>query len=181
MDSLNDSLASWATILGTLVAVFGAVQSRSWLLAAGVLATIGSLGALLYANKQREIVQSAALKVAGRSIDSLNAASLRRILNRSLVVQQAENVAIIDGEDLAITWECTGFCRADRETAIEFSIDADTNVPFDGLDCLRTIYATTPRDGTGYGQSSSARTGYRKRSRCRFCRPCPPRSPSTCF
>lgn len=136
MDSFKDSVSFWTTILGTLVAIFGAIQSRAWLLVAGALAVVGSLGTLCYAEKQREIVQSAVLKVAGRSIDSLNAASLRRLLNRSLVIQQADNVAIIDGEDLDITWECSGYCRADRETAIEFSIDADTNVPFAGLDCF---------------------------------------------
>jgi hypothetical protein len=146
MDSFKDSVALWATIVGTLVTIFGVVQSRSWLLAVGVLSVVGSLGTLVYANKQREIVQSAALKVAGRSIDSLNAASLRRLLNRSLIIQQAENVAVIDGEDLSITWECTGYCRTDCATAIEFSIDADTNVPFDELDCFAYDLRHDPKE-----------------------------------
>jgi hypothetical protein len=136
MDSFKDSVAFWATILGTLVAVFGAIQSQSWLLGAGVLAALCSICTLAYANGQRELVNDAAVKVAGRSIDSLNVASLRRHLNRSLVIQEAKNFAVIDGEDLAITWECTGYCRADRETVMEFSIDADTNVPFNSLECF---------------------------------------------
>jgi len=136
MNSLKDSLAFWATIVGTLLAIFGVIQSRSWLLAAGALVVVGSIIALGYASKQRAIVKSAELKVAGRSIDSLNLASLRRHLSRTLVIQRAENVAIIDGENLTITWDCTGYCRADRETAIEFSIDTDSNVPFEELDCV---------------------------------------------
>lgn len=136
MDSFKESVAFWATILGTLLAFFGAIQSLSWLRATGAFVVFGSIIAFGYANKQHELVKSAELKVAGRSIDSLNLASLRRHLNRSLVIQQAKNLAVIDGEDLTITWRCAGYCQADRETAIEFSIDADTNVPFDVLDCF---------------------------------------------
>jgi hypothetical protein len=49
-----------------------------------------------------------------------------------------ENLAVIDGEDLSVTWKCSGYCRADRETALEFSIDADATIPFDvsaGIKC----------------------------------------------
>jgi len=136
MDSFKDSVAFWATILGTLLGLFGAVQSLTWLAVIGLIVAFGSVSALIYARKQRLLVKSAALKVAGRSIDSLNMASLRRRTNRSLVIQEAKNLAIIDGEDLAITWQCIGYCRADKETAIEFSIDADTHTPFNDLDCF---------------------------------------------
>jgi hypothetical protein len=81
-------------------------------------------------------MESAVLKVAGRSIDSLNMASLRRRVNRSLVIQEAHNTATVDGENITITWTCAGYCRADRETSIEFSIDSDNNIPFDELDCF---------------------------------------------
>jgi hypothetical protein len=35
-----------------------------------------------------------------------------------------------------MTWRYAGYCRADRETAIEFSVDSETNIPFDSLECL---------------------------------------------
>ena len=89
MDSFKDSVAFWATILGTLLGVFGAIKSLTWLVVMGVLVVFGAIGTLVYARKQRQLVKSAALKVAGRSLDSLNVASLRRRMNRSLVVQQA--------------------------------------------------------------------------------------------
>jgi hypothetical protein len=57
-------------------------------------------------------------------------------LNRSLVVQHAYHLARIDGPDLTIAWHYAGFCRAARETTIEFSIDSEKNVPFDALDCF---------------------------------------------
>lgn len=135
MDSFKNAVAFWANLLGTLLALVGAIQSVTWLLAAGVLVVVGSIIVLAYANKQRQLLKLAGLKVADRSIDSLNVASLRRRLNRSLVIQSAENFAIIDGEDLAVTWKCSGYCQADRATVIEFSIDADANTPFDELEC----------------------------------------------
>jgi hypothetical protein len=102
----------------------------------GGLLIAGSIGALAYARQQHQLMESAAQKVAGRSLDSLNVASLRRRLNRSLMLQEAQNEAIIDGEDLTIRWKCIGYCRADRETSIEFSIDTDNNIPFDELNCF---------------------------------------------
>jgi hypothetical protein len=138
-------VAFWTTIIGTIAGLFGVVQSDGWLAIIGAVVVAGSIGALAYANRQRELLQSAALRVAGRSIDSLNLASLRRRLNRSLVIQRAENLAVIDGEDLTVRWQCTGYCRADRETAIEFSIDADANIPFAELDCAAFDLRRDPR------------------------------------
>ncbi len=145
MDSFKDSVVFWATILGTLLTLFGAIQSLTWLVVVGALVAFGSVSALVYARKQRLLVKSADLRVSGRSIDSLNVASLRRRTNHSLVIQEANNLAIIDGEDLAITWQCAGYCRADRETAIEFSIDADTNTPFEDLECFAYDLRRDPR------------------------------------
>jgi hypothetical protein len=136
MDSFKDTVAFWASVLGTLLGLFGAIQSLTWLAALGGIMAVGSIGAIAYAARQRERVESAVLKVAGRSIDSLNMAGLRRLVNRSLMIQEAHNTATIDGENLAITWECAGYCRADRATSIEFSIDSDNNIPFDELDCF---------------------------------------------
>jgi len=136
MDSFKDSITFWATVLGTLLALFGAVQSLGWLVVIGAFIVVGSICVLVYARKQALRVKSGTLKVGGRSIDSLNMASLRRRTNGSLVVQRADYRAAIDGEDLAMTWKVSGYCRASSETAMEFSIDADTNIPFSDLDCV---------------------------------------------
>jgi hypothetical protein len=131
MNSLRDSLAYWTTVLGTVVAFFGLIQSLSWLAGIGALLVAGSIAAVAYGRTQRQRVNLATLRVEDRSIDSLNMASLRRRVNRSLVIQEARNIATIRGEDLTIRWSCTGYCRAERESAIEFSIDSDNVVPFD--------------------------------------------------
>jgi hypothetical protein len=90
MNSFLDAAASWATVLGTILALFGVVQSRAWLLTVGALLSLASISALAYAHRQRAIIESASLSVSGRSLDSLNVARLRRRLNRSLVIQRAE-------------------------------------------------------------------------------------------
>jgi hypothetical protein len=53
-----------------------------------------------------------------------------------LVVQKAYHGARIEGRNLQITWRYAGYCRTERESAIEFSIDADNNVPFEKLECF---------------------------------------------
>jgi hypothetical protein len=136
MDSFKDSITFWATVLGTLLALLGAVQSLGWLVVIGAVIAVGSVCILIYAREQALRIRSGTLMVGGRSIDSLNMASLRRRTNGSLVVQRADYRAVIDGEDLTMTWEVSGYCRAASETAMEFSIDADVNIPFDDLDCV---------------------------------------------
>lgn len=136
MDSWQNSVAFWATIVGTIVGLFGVVQSLTWIALAGLVLGIGSISILFYAHKQRDLLKSANLTIEGRSIDSLGMANLRRRLNRTLAIQEVRNLAVIDGRDLTLTWHCTGYCRANRETAIEFSIDAETIVPFDELACF---------------------------------------------
>lgn len=145
MDSIKDTVAFWATVLGTLIGLFGLFQAHAWIAAIGALVAAFSIGVLMYAAKQRNAVKSAALRVGDRSIDSLNVASLQRRLNRSLVIQQVQNLAVIDGEDLAVTWKCTGYCQAKTETSIEFSIDADTNIPFGSLDCFAFDLSRDPK------------------------------------
>jgi hypothetical protein len=95
-----------------------------------------SVAALLYAERQRERLRLAAVKIEGRSIDSLNVASLGRRLNRSLIIQEANQLATIKGEDMVMKWRYTGYCRASHEATIEFSIDTDNHVPFERLDCF---------------------------------------------
>jgi hypothetical protein len=136
MDLSPDSLASWATIFGSVISLFGLIQSRTWLTATGVFFVAISAAALLYARKEHKLVSSATVTVASRSLDSLNAANLARRRDRSLAVQKAFHEARIEGDDLQITWRYAGYCRADRASAIEFSIDADNNLPFEKLECF---------------------------------------------
>jgi hypothetical protein len=136
MNSFRDTVALWSSAVGAFLGLLGVLQSLTWLTAIGGIVVLGSLCAVAYARRQRRLVESAILKVAGRSIDSLNMASLRRRLNRSLLIQEAHNAATIHGEDLTITWECVGYCRAARETSIDFSVDADNNIPFEELECF---------------------------------------------
>jgi len=136
MESLTDSLAFWSSILGTLVGLVGFFRSSRWLAVGGVVLVAASVASLLYARKQRLRLRMAAVKIEGRSIDALNAASLTRRLNRSLVVQEAEQTAAIVLEDLMLTWRYSGYCRAARETVIEFSVDTDTHIPFAELECF---------------------------------------------
>jgi len=114
----------------------GFINSSQWLAVLGLFLIAGSVATLLYAEKQCERLKLAAIKIEGRSIDSLNVASLRRRLNRSLVIQEAEQVATIKGEDLVVAWRYRGYCRAPHESAIEFSIDTENHVPFERLDCF---------------------------------------------
>ena len=136
MDSFKDSSAYWSTILGTVLSVLGFSESSLFLAVLGSLLLAGSLAALGYAERQRHRLRLAAVKIEGRSIDSLNVASLGRRLNRSLIVQEAEQEATIKGEDMVMTWRYSGYCRVPHEAAIEFSIDSDNHIPFERLDCF---------------------------------------------
>lgn len=135
MESFRDSLAFWSGILGTVLSVLGLSESSRWLAGFGFLLAAVSVTSLLYARRQRVRLKSASVKIEGRSIDSLNVASLGRRLNRSLVVQEADQVATIKGEDMVVTWRYSGYCRASHESAVEFSIDADNHIPFSRLEC----------------------------------------------
>ena len=54
----------------------------------------------------------------------------------TMAINTVRGKALIDGEDLTMSWHCTGYCRARRSTSMEFSIDADANIPFARLDCI---------------------------------------------
>lgn len=136
MDSISESLAAWGTFLGAVVSLLGLIQSLTWLTALGAVFIAVSIAAIAYARRKGRRLRSASIVVEGRNLDSLNLANLRRRLNRTLVVQEANHVARIQGEDLQITWRYAGYCRANRESAIEFSVDSDNNIPFDALDCF---------------------------------------------
>lgn len=136
MDSFKDSLAFWSSILGTLLGLLGLIESSRGLAILGLFLLACSGGALLYARKQQRRLRLAGVKIEGRSIDSLNIASLGRRLNRTLAVQEADQVVMIDGEDAVVSWRYSGYCQAYEETAVEFSVDTDNHVPFEKLECF---------------------------------------------
>jgi len=145
MDTLKDSVASWAAIVGTLLGLIGLLQSVTWLAAVGSAAVLCSIGVLVYAGRQRRRLKLGYLSISGRSIDSLNMANLKRRLNRNLVIQEAENTATIWGADLTVTWTGRGYCKAGRETTVEFSVDSDTHIPFDEVEFFAFDLGHDPR------------------------------------
>jgi hypothetical protein len=145
MDSFNETVKVWTAVVGTAVTVIGLAESRFWLTLIGLAVTVAVVSLLFYAKKQRRRLKSAEVIVEDLSIDSLNVANLRRRMNRSLVIQEAVHLAEIDGTDLTITWRYSGYCRGKRESVIEFSIDADNNIPFDRLECFAYDLQHDPR------------------------------------
>lgn len=136
MEAFENSLTFWSSILGTAIGVLGFINSSQLLAVLGLFLIVGSVVALLYAERQRQRLKLAAVKIEGRSIDSLNVANLGRRLNRSLIIQEADQVATIKGEDMGVRWRYRGYCRAAHESAIEFGIDTDNHIPFERLDCF---------------------------------------------
>lgn len=135
MQNVSQILASIAALLGPVATIIGLIQSRGWLTLFGAIFVIIAIAVLVYARGQRRRLESASVEIEGISIDSINAANLRRRVNRSLMVQTAEHVATIDGVDLDIIWQYAGYCRVEHETAMEFSVDSGTMLDFDRLDC----------------------------------------------
>jgi len=135
MPNLLQTLAAWTALLCPIAALLGLVQSRGWLTVVGALFISVSTAAIVYARSQRLRLEAASLEIEGISIDSVNAANLRRRVNRSLTVQAADHFASIDGADLDMVWRYAGYCRVAHETTMEFSIDCSNSLPFSQLDC----------------------------------------------
>jgi hypothetical protein len=131
-----ERIAALATVLGTALGVLALIRSSEWLVLVCLASVCISLGAVLYARQKRLILNSSAVVIEGHSIDSLNIANLRRRITKTLVVQEAKHTVRIEGEDMEITWQYSGFCKADGVSSIEFSVDSDENTPFDQLDCV---------------------------------------------
>lgn len=136
MQSSLESLAALATIVGTATSIFAVIQSRSWLVFTSLLFVCLSIIVGLYARKKRLALSAASIEIEGHSIDSLNMANLKRRVNQTLVIQEARHTAIIEGEDMEITWRYSGYCKSDRTTSMEFSIDSDDSTVFENLNCV---------------------------------------------
>jgi hypothetical protein len=131
-----ESLVALATIVGTATSIFAVIQSRSWLVFTSLLFVTISIAVGLYARKKRLALNAASTEIEGHSIDSLNIANLKRRVNRTLVIQEAHHTVLIEGEDMGITWQYSGYCNAGRETAMDFSIDSDDSTTFENLNCV---------------------------------------------
>ena len=136
MHPLLQSLASLTAIIGPVVTLIGLIQSRGWLAGMGAIFACVSIIAVVYARSQRLRVNAASVEIEGISIDSVNAANLRRRVNRSLMIQAVDHNVTIDGADLEMIWRYAGYCRVSRETAMEFSVDSENSIPFSRLDCF---------------------------------------------
>jgi hypothetical protein len=131
-----ESLAAVATIIGTGIGILALIQSRAWLVITSALLVAVCLGAVLYARRERLSLKSASVTIEGHSIDALNVANLRRRVNRTLIIQEAHHTARIEGGDMQIDWTYAGYCRAKRESAMEFSIESERTTPFERMGCV---------------------------------------------
>ena len=131
-----ESLASVATIVGTLVSLFALVQSSAWLAIVSLLFAALAIATVLYARQKRLALDAASTVIEGRSIDSLNIANLRRRISRNFVVQEAFHTVSIVGEDMEISWKYTGYCKGEQVSAMEFSIDSEGSASFEELNCV---------------------------------------------
>jgi len=131
-----ESLASVATIAGLIISVLALLQSRAWLVVTSLFVVCLSIAAVLYARRERLAVSAASTVIEGHSIDSLNIANLRRRVNRTFIVQEARQRACIEGKNLEVTWRYSGYCKAHRESAMEFSIDCEARTSFEELNCV---------------------------------------------
>jgi hypothetical protein len=127
---------SWSGMVDAVATLLGLIQTWGWMTDIGALFGLGSIGAFVYARHQRQHLDATSVEIEGISIDSVNAANLRRRVNRSLAIQTADHIATIDGGDLDMVWRYAGYCRAERETAMEFSVDSENSIPFSRLDCF---------------------------------------------
>jgi len=92
-------------------------------------------------------------------------------VNRTLVIKRAFQIAIIEGPDLNIAWQCDGFCQSESETGIEFSVDTENNVPFDALECFAFDLQNDPAPLHGIRPALIGNDGLSKKVRVPFLRP----------
>ena len=131
-----ESLAALATILGTALSVLALIKSRDWLVAISLPLIGVAIVTGWCARRERLALKSAAVTIEGYNIDSLTAANLKRRVNRTLAIQEAQHVARIDGGDLKIEWTYSGYCRGKRESVMEFSVESARVTTFAELDCV---------------------------------------------
>jgi hypothetical protein len=129
-------LPPWQLFWVPRSSVLALLQSRAWLVLTSLFFVGLAIAAGLYARRERLARDAASTVIEGYSIDSLNMANLRRRLDRDFIVQEADHTARIEGEDLQITWKYSGYCRAGRASAFDFSVDSGAGTSFDDLNCV---------------------------------------------
>jgi len=130
---LREQLAAWVSILSSIAAILGLIESHTILTVVGASVTGLAFASLLALRRSHRVLRASGIKIEGLNIDSLNVANLRRRVNRSLVVQHAYHLARIEGSDLSVSWHYSGFCRSKRETSFVFSLDSEN--PYEAIDC----------------------------------------------
>jgi hypothetical protein len=131
-----EAIAAWATIAGTAVSLLALFQSKAWLVLTSLAFICIAIAAILYGRSRRLALESASTMIEGQSIDSLNLANLRRLVNRTFVIQEAHHTARFEGEDIEITWKYAGSCKTASATEMEFSVDAESGTSFEDLKCV---------------------------------------------
>jgi hypothetical protein len=136
MQPLLQAVTSWTAVIAPIVTLIGLIQSRGWLAGLGAVFASVSIIAVVYGRIQRRRIDAASVEIEGISIDSLNAANLRRRVSRGFMIQNVHDAVTIDGADLDISWRYGGYCQAKQAGAFEFSVDSEHSVPFSELDCF---------------------------------------------
>ena len=140
-----ESLAAAATIFGAIVSGVSLLQSNQFIaLAGGVTLAIG-LFLAISALRARKSLQAELVTVEGHSIDSFSAANLRRVVNRTLRIQEAVHAARVEGRDLVISWVYSGSCSARLETGFTFSIHSEVAADSAALQCFGYDLRTDPQ------------------------------------
>jgi hypothetical protein len=136
MNNARENLTPWTTLLGSGTALLGVLQSAPALILAGITLSAAAASAALVSERRLRGADPMPPKIERLNLDSLHVANLRRRLNKSLKVERAFQVAIIEGADLHLAWQYDGYCQSKTETGIEFSLDSENNIPFEQLECF---------------------------------------------
>lgn len=132
----RENLAFATSLVGSAIALLGLLEEATAITLIGTVISAASAAGVLYSRRKGHVPDFDGASIEGLNLDLLHISNHRRRLNQSLVVERAFQVAIIDGPDLNIAWQYDGFCRSEVEPKIEFSIDSESNIPFDELDCF---------------------------------------------
>jgi hypothetical protein len=135
MNKGPDNLTPFTILLGSGTALLGLVQHAPALILTGITLSAAAAAALVTERRLRR-AHPVPPEIERLNLDSLHVANLRRRLNRSLKLERAFQVAIIEGADLHLAWQYDGYCQSKTEADIEFSIDSENNVPFEQIECF---------------------------------------------
>lgn len=170
---MNDSedVTMLANLVGMGLTLLGVADSSPSLVLTGVALSTASASARLLSERKGRRAEAMPPNIENLNLDSLHVANLRRRLNRSLNIQRAFQVAIIEGADLHLAWQYDGYCRSQSETGIEFSIESENNIPFEQLDCYVFDLQADPARSNQIRPSLVGSDGVSKKVRVPFLKP----------